>query len=407
MATRKVSTRAAQTIRTPADDEVRAGDLLPGSEVDAEEDAIAELRGLGASDEYKFTVSRISSTPGKPAGYCATYGAGDLSLDAIRESFGGGKYRIRVTDAQGKYVNNRTVEIVELPKRDVATAVAAAAIQPDMQGIASLISALRPTAPPAGDSSVAVLMPLLIAMMQNQSESLKAILSANRGPSITELLALVQSNKGEGGEGGAVSMLLKGLELGKELGGGDTGMLDVAKEGLGVLSALIPQQTAQQAAPMLPRQQRPAMLPNHAGDSATPATAQPAAVAAAAQPAGVQNVGMMQKINWLKQQVNALLVQAQRGKSAELYAEVMLDNLPPFIKPGELLERLQQPDAVQQLALLDARVSQHEDWFEEFRQQAIDFLTGEGGEEEEDEQQQPGSAPLGDPSLIGDVDDGP
>jgi hypothetical protein len=400
MATTRRSSRAAM-VRTPADDEIKTGDVAPGEEVDAEEDAIAELRGLGAADEYKFTVSRISSTPGKPAGYCATYGAGDLSLDAIRESFGGGKYRIRVTDAGGKYVNMRTVEIVDLPRKDVATAVAAAAVQPDMQGIASLISALKPGADSGG---VTTLMPLLLAMMSNQTESLKtmmtAMMSAQKGPSITELLALVQSNKAGGDGESAVSMLLKGLELGKELGGGEAGMLDVAKEGLGVLSALTQQQAQRPALPAPSVTPRP-MLPRVAGNPAAPTLAPPAAAVANNQPEGAQPVGVVQKINWLKGQVNVLLIQAARGKSAELYAEVMLDNLPPFITPAEMLERLQADDAIEQLTLLDGRVAQHAEWFEEFRQAVIEFLTEE--DDDEEGEQPAGSVALGDP-LVGGVE---
>jgi hypothetical protein len=329
---------------------------LHDEDEDAENDVIAELRGMGAGDGYRYRVNKLSGKPGEASGYCATYDAGDLSLDAIREQFGGGKYRIRVVDQGGKYIGNATVEIVGLPKPAAPVTPAAAPVH-DLGGIAEIIAAMRPPAPDAAAGDRVTTM--LLAMMENQGKMFQAMMSRDKGPSITEILALVQ-NKG-GGDKSQVELLLEGLKLGRELGGDGGGSeLDVANKGLDVLGQLIAQKQTEQApaVPMAPR--------------ALPA---PATAATPAAPAGGQDMGLIQKLNWLRAQATALVGQAKRQKNPELYAEVMLDNLPPFITAEEILQRLQAPDAVAQLAQLNAEVSQYAEWFEDFRQSVIELLT--------------------------------
>jgi hypothetical protein len=332
---------------------------LGGETEDAEDDVISELRSLGAGESYRYVVSRVSTKPGEKAGYCATYNSGDLSLDSIREQFGGGKYRIRVVDESGKYAGNRTVEIVDLPKPTATANTQSAPAALDLQGIAALLAATKSNAP-ASDGGMAT---VLAAMIQSQGEMIRAMTQQQKGPSITEIIAAINASKtGGGNEKGAVEMLLQGLELGRSLQGGETGMLDVAKEGLSMIAPLLAQQREQQQqVPRLPAPARPGVAP------AAPAT--PAAAT------GGEDMGLIQKLNWLRQQTNALVHQAQRDKDPELYAEVMLDNLPPFIDPAELLTRLQQPGAVAELAQLNGAVAQYAEWFEEFRAAAVAILT--------------------------------
>ena len=90
----------------------------------------------------------------------------------------------------------------------------------------------------------------------------------------------------------------------------------------------------------------------------------------------------MKKITWLQKISADLCARAQRGKSAELYAEVFLDNLPPFVSEQEVAQRFQSPDAIAQLAQLNPNVAQFAPWFEEFRQHVIEILAGEEDLEE-------------------------
>lgn len=354
----------------PDNNEIGTADLEEGEDEGQQElDAIAELRGMGASTDYRYSVSRVSSKPGEQQGYCATYSAGDLSLDAIRENFGGGKYRIRVTDSSGKYITLRTVDIVALPKP--LNAPAAQAPGMDMSGMAEVIAALRPNAPPAAGSDNT--MQLMLAMIKNQGDLLQAMLTrpAPEGPKITDILAIIKENQPRRDpEESAVSLLLKGLELGRGLGEkAETGMLDVARDGLDILGNLIARD----------RGQPPAAVPAGARVALpAPSATTTAAPARPAQPSGDP---MMRKLQWLRAQLASLILQAARDKDPELYATVMLDNLPDFFTDEEILARLQAPDAVSQLSMLDPRVSQHAAWFEEFRKHCVTILT----EEEEPE----------------------
>lgn len=372
MAKAKQATRtnARKPARTPLviehdddDDDDEGTELETGLDVDEdaahqEADVLAELRGLGADNEHRFTVSRISSKPGEQQGYCATYNAGDLSLDNIRDQFGGGKYRIRVTDSAGKYVTMRTVEIVSLPKPTAAPAQQQAA-SPDLQGmVTALAAALKPQ---GGGMDIQALM---LAMMNNQAEMLKAIATGRPQESLklTDILTLMNASNKGGGASDAVATLLQGVKLGKEFAGGETGMLDVAREGLGVLSTLITREQDTTATPA----QLAAPARTSAGNGAA-STPKP------------NNAGdpMFQKLQWLRAQIAGLVNQAARGKDPELYAEVLIDNLPGFFTADEIMAKLQEPNAVEQLAMLDGRVRQHAEWFEHFRQAAIELLTPE------------------------------
>lgn len=346
---------------------------LDDEDDDAENEVIAELRGMGAGEGFKYRVNKVSGKQGEPQGYCATYDAGELSLDTIREQFGGGKYRIRVVDQAGQYKGNATVEIVGLPKVAAPAAPVAAPAQ-DLGGIAQIIASLKPVAPATdgGDR----LMTMILAMMENQGKMIAAMSAASKGPSVAEILAIVNAKGGGGGDKSPTELLLEGLKLGRELAGdgGGSSELDVANKGLDVLASFAANHATQPAAPAAPVA-RPARLPAPAA----------AAVTALAQPGG-QDVGIMQKINWLKAQTANLVRQAARDKDPELYAEVMLDNLPPFISAQEIRERLGAADAVQQLAALNSDVLRFSEWFEDFRTEVVRMLdeaaaeaAGQGG----------------------------
>lgn len=361
-----------------------------------EDDALAELRGLGVDGEYKFTVSRVARKPGEQSGYCATYQAGDLSLDAIRDQFGGGKYKVRVTDSGGRYVANRTLEIMDVPKKDAPAAPAAINVPSgmDLQGIASLLSAVKP----GGDGATSI-MPMILAMMDNQAKMFTALMNRPEPESMKpmELIAMMKALQTDK-TSDPVELLMRGLELGKSLGGGgeDTSFMGVAKTGLEALMPLIQQQATQPAALPAPvRRQLPAPAPAQLPNSSPAMVPIPNAVQEAAPAQETGDVNILKKIAWIRSQTAALVAQASRNKDPALYAEVFLDNLPPGITADEIFERFSAPDAVSQLAQLDARVSQFAPWFEQFRQEVLSSFT-------DDEEGEEDPAALGDPAIDGD-----
>lgn len=83
---------------------------------------------------------------------------------------------------------------------------------------------------------------------------------------------------------------------------------------------------------------------------------------------------MLKQLNWLRQQTMTLCHYAARGKNPELYAEVMLDNLPDFITEADLLARLKEPNAIAQLSQVNTEILKYRPWFEEFRKAMVRLL---------------------------------
>jgi hypothetical protein len=83
---------------------------------------------------------------------------------------------------------------------------------------------------------------------------------------------------------------------------------------------------------------------------------------------------MLAQLNWLRQTLAQLLHQAGKQANPRLYAEVVLDNLPPFVTEKDLLERLAADNWWSQLQQVDGRVTAHAEWFQKFRDRAVRLL---------------------------------
>ena len=101
------------------------------------------------------------------------------------------------------------------------------------------------------------------------------------------------------------------------------------------------------------------------------------------------------KIAWIKQQTVVLVYQASRGKSPALYAELFLDNLPPFLPEAEVLEQMQGEGAMQKLAMLNSKVLTFPEWFEEFRKEVVTMIETKAQPGEVIEHGQPGAEETG------------
>jgi hypothetical protein len=359
---KKTTTTTVETVEPPDDD--RAPLLETGADLGEQfDDPLAELLGLG--DDIRWTVFKISGKPGEKGGYCDTYTGAALSLEVLRETWGGGRYRIQGNRQDGTWAKQKTVEILAPLKPAATTQPTPLASQP-LSELAQLISAVRPQQDSSGSDKV---LQALTAMIDSQGKLLAGLLSrpAPEGPKLLDILALIKAGREE--EKG-IDVLLKGIALGKDLGGGgsDNPELALAGQGLAVIREIIAKKDAQPAgdkpAPALPK---PAPTPA--------ATATAPTNGATAPPA--EDQAMLEKINWLRAQTATLVFQAQRGRDPELYAAVMLDNLPDYISDEEIQQRMAAPDAVAQLAAIDPRVAQLAPWFEEFRQAVLAMLAEE------------------------------
>jgi len=340
----------------------------------AEFDAVEYLLSLGGDDGVRYRVDKLPSRerPGERPAFCMNYNRDSLSLDTIRDTFGGGSYQITAYAAGSKYAGQKRVTIAELPK-SMQTPAAGPSVD-----LAAVLQAAK------GDNSSNAIM---LQLIKSQSDMLTAILArpppaTAPAPTIMEMLAMMREmnrDTPKTGEDGAVKLLLQGIELGKEFAGGaggDDSLLGVASKGIDMLKPLIEREA---------QNPRPAQV-----GQVTPRLAAPAPGAAAPSP---ENDPMLRQLNWLRQQTVVLCHHAARGKSPELYAEVLLDNLPDFLTADELLARLKEPNAIVQLAQINADVSKYAPWFEELRKAIIEFLKpddmqefapGQGGHEADD-----------------------
>src|SRR5271155_1795464 len=328
--------------------------VVPAADI-AGDDGLDGLLGLAASGQ-RYTVHKEPGAGGKRPIYCATYSREELDLDTIRDSFGGGEYRITGFDSENKLSESKRVTIIDVPKPPAAAAPAA---QPDgMQA-------------------------LLMQMIKSQGDMIAALVGrpqtvAPAGPTALELVQLIKALEPKD-KTDPIAMLLKGLEIGKDLGGGgDDSMMGLAKtalENLPALAAMGSKRPTPAGAPALPA---PARAPGPMANGNGVATPGAATHAATAQPQKTEaEMDILKKLEWLKMQSAWLCGLAMQKKDPELSAEVFMDNLPPFISEDEIYERMSAPDAIAQLAQVNPNVAKHPEWMQQFRQAVLDSYTDE------------------------------
>jgi hypothetical protein len=313
---------------------------VPAADV-AGDDGLDGLLGLSSGGQ-RYTVHKEPGPGGKRPIYCATYAREELSLDTIRDSFGGGEYRITGFDSENKLTESKRVTIIDVPKARETAAPAAA---------------------PDGTSA------LLMQMIKSQGEMITALVgrppaAAPSGPTAMELVSLIKALTPAPPEKGPVEMLLEGLKMGRDLGGGgDDSMMGLAKtalENLPALAAMGGKRPAPAAAPALPAPRAPGPMSNGNGAAAPPPQKTEA------------EMDIMKKLEWLKVQSAWLCGLASTKKDPDLYAEVFMDNLPPFITEEEIYERMSAENAIAQLAQLNPNVAKFPEWMQQFRQAVLD-----------------------------------
>lgn len=363
--TRKVVTE--ETV----DENQQTGQIETDAPSSAEEaDVLAALTELEGADEVKWRVSRVA--PKEKAGFLDDYTSAELSLVAIREKWGGGKLRI-VGFKRGKYFASTTIDVQEVPASKTGVIVA-----PDPL-----------VAQAANDERmirwITVLSPLITAIVGNKPQPVAA-------PSITEMVAALAGLKqlqGADRQGSELDSVLKGMELAHKLQSkdGETNYLDLVRDFLPMakpvierLGQAIPVRTPPQQPPtdQVTRDllSLPGAMPN-AGDSGATPPAEARSTAGGSPAPDSQPVGqgddavMLTLIPWLRQQLEMLIYQARRAKDPELYAELLIDNIPENVPVEKLREWLARDDWWQILQQFHAGVQPYEGWFKDLRDLAI------------------------------------
>jgi hypothetical protein len=375
-------TVARKIIKTTTE-ETEAGDPTgtePLTTVNSAEEAdvIAALVELEGADDVKWRVTRIA--PKEKAGWLDDYVSSELSLAAIREKWGGGKVRV-VGFKKGRYFASVTLDIQDQPVKaqPVAPAIdpvemANAAEDRMIRMITALGTALKPAAAPAAPT-ITELVAALVGIKQLAPES----------PKTSEL-----------------DSVLKGMELAHKLQSkdGETNWLDIVRQGLPMIQPVldkvasnIPQPGARPRPPQLP-QIDPLSLPGAAQTvTATGPDAGNASQQSPAAETGESDV-LLILMPWMRQQLDLLIFQAKRDKDPELYAELLVDNIPDGVPLTKLREWLGRDDWWQILQQFHAGVAPYQGWFTSLRDIALATLDEMIGEETRiDETEVPGAIP--------------
>lgn len=357
-------------------------------ERDAElEAAFAELGSNGA---IRWTV--YCTGPRDKVGHCATWEDG-ISLERIAREFGAGEYKVRAIGEDGKMLKGgaRTVKVsnnssYERERQRLATAAPAAA-PPQSMGVAELLTFMSAQNQQS--------MQMMQAMLQAQSSMMTAVLSKPAAPvsnglgatDVVEMMSNMQ-NMFKPADASGVDTLLKGIELARSFEGGGssdgTDFLTLAAKGLDVVSSAMKNDKDK---PAQPRVRRVKIRQIREAQAKTSALAKPAKPANVQQPAEVpKGEPVNKKLEWLKAQLKGLVHQAKRDSDPELYAAVLLDNLPDDISDEEIATHFSDASAVTKLSLVNSDVGKYKDWFERFRIAVLEQMTddGEDGEDSED-----------------------
>jgi hypothetical protein len=327
---------------------------------------LAEALEAGAVAVQIFR--RVPGRSGRHS-FLATWPAGDVSLDELRDEFGGGDFWLKPTDERGRVMGGGTVTI-DGPARGADAPRKRPRRGEDLED--------EPAPPPGPAPGVAELLTAVVGMQRE----LKGVLQELRAPHpgyqgqnpaelFTSLIGAVDTMlkpyrdqlmapRGDP-DRDRMDDFLRGLELGRGLGAGGSGIGDIA------------------ARAFLPLMER-----LNANGGPMP-TANPDPAAAAAAPPTVAPVHH-DKL-WARvvgPRLGELLSWAGAGLNPELRAELVLEEIPP-VYYGAILAELERPRMFAEfLEGVPAAVPVRA-WFERFFGSVRELLADEDEGDQEDE----------------------
>lgn len=343
-------------------------------ELDAQEDGALSrtIEELKAGGSVKVDVYRI--LPVERAGWCRSYSILAFSIDKLAKDFGAGAYRVKFKDQHERFVKGGTQRI------DIAEPVGSHETSPSsIQDIVAIFKEERERERidrekrkgewwELGKLLLPIVAPKILDMFGGSRNNLADMIRA-----VKDLKDLQAPTPDLGAQFNQVVGILQGA---KELVGDNTAQtgstwVDLVRDVLqspavgAIASGLIPQPGG------VPGMSVCAVPPRATTPPAVPKATKQVASCVGASP---KVDPMLEQLNWLKSVVTDLLMQASRHSSPRIYAEVVLDNLPEFVTPRDLLERLSNPGWLAQLTLLEPRVGEHQQWFTKFRDYALKAL---------------------------------
>jgi hypothetical protein len=342
-------------------------EVLTGAQDDEEEDALSQLlTELAGSNEAKVTVHRIVG-PGQKMRYVFECPPAEFAMARLRDEFDGGDFRIFITRGRSMLLNKAVS--VEEPKRAPAAPPEVAAMNVDVAKLMLAIERQGEVIQRIDRERAAPASPLAGMNLAETLTALGTVVSAFR----SLIPAPVAAPASSGGKE-AVDLLLRGLDLGRELSDGK-GEGDSGGGLMGILAEAVKPMIAQAVANAAshPVRAEPVRIaaPAAASSSAPPPPPAPPA------PAGEPTMTNANPI--LSHYLGLLCKKADEGADPALYADVVLDNVPTVSVEAMLAA---EPDAVSALAQVHAGVELRRAWFEQLTaaiRTGLDAINAEGG----------------------------
>jgi len=320
------------------------------------------LADLGADGiDINITVYRVDPKTRKNE-YIAACTPDEFSLEGLRDDWGGGEYRIYGRNANGAFLINRTVRIAPPIKKPALNDMG----QFDLMSVVTRLGEMQTQ---QMNDFKSTMLELMLKNNQPVAGDPVTMMTAMMG-------AMVQMKKLTGeaaSQSDNFETLMKGIELGKDLGGsdGDTGMFDVFKEFIKQTGGPLAKLAAAEKISKLrqpARNQAPAIAP--AASAKTPAATGPLV--------DDPPKGEPEKMNFIfkkvmQKQINGLLSRAAANSDPGLYAEMILDQLPDDYV-DKFADFIFSDDVMEEMTKLVPDVNKHLGWFIDLRDELREAL---------------------------------
>lgn len=352
---------AKKTVTTTVEQDADSIETAVPEKLD--DDVLRALTELEGADEITWTVTRLSEPN---SGYCGDMSTVEISKRRIAEAYGPGRYRVQGTRPDGKYFRSAKISI-------------ASPLKP-ASGIddktAELIDSLK------GNKSNDNMLPLLLAMIQNNGQIVAAALAKPETKSEIPWTALLAATPAalvavkeffkNDTDSQSMEKLLKQLTILEKLRGDDSkgsSWQDIIRDGLQTLRGMAPVPGPK----LQPVSARAVMA---APDMVL--GTQPFPVVFHETPEAIEPTQENLTMDWLRKKLDELLQNAAQNKNPELRAELLLDDLPPFIPESLIKSMLMREDWFEQLCSFDSRVLSYHGWFSELRECIVETLSPDG-----------------------------
>lgn len=329
-------------------------------ELDAGQDATLNVYRVRAGKKLSFVFSCSPSD----------YTLGEL-MEKLRDEFDGGEFRVHIRDRK-RLLANRAVA-VEPPKRKPQREMPQQENQ--QNGLAQVLAAIHESNKQSAEN-----MQMLMLKNAEQNNSLMADIlkssiskPSSKGMELLELLPLIKELFGDK-KTDPMREFLKGLELGKELGGGgDENLLQTALKTFG--APLV--DLARSA------ENRMVRLPNNSSNVQHEKTERTHMAAAPAQEVASEeqqqqaafdqmseeDKTMYLQLMKLQSQIGMLINAAAQNSDVESYANMICDQVQP-----EVIANMLSPENWEKFFKFVPMAAQYRQWFEELKETVLDFI---------------------------------